>query len=91
MAKLQGLSKIRLLWRHNDVMDALNLENWSFFENTHQNTQAYQILPFYLEKQQSYKAFDFLVSFLWFALFWWTMNGFSVTVKRLVTNYIISS
>ena len=29
----------------------------NFFKNAHQNTPVYQILPFYLEKQQSYKAF----------------------------------
>ena len=29
----------------------------SFLKNTHENTPAYEILPSYLEKQQSYKAF----------------------------------
>ena len=57
MAKLHGLSKIHLLWRHNDVVEALNFQNRYFLENTHQNTTVYQILPFYLEKQQSHKAF----------------------------------
>ena len=29
----------------------------SFLKSTHQNTPVSQILPFYLDKQQSYKAF----------------------------------
>ena len=40
-----------------DVIEALNFEIDSFSKNTHQNTPVYQILPFYLEKPQSYKAF----------------------------------
>ena len=55
MAKLQALEKY-LLWRHNDVIEALNLEIYNFLKNLHQNTPAYQIFTFYLEKYQSYKA-----------------------------------
>ena len=57
MAKLQDLSNIRQLWRHNDVIEAFNFKNRYFLESTHQNTPVYQILPFYVDKQQSYKAF----------------------------------
>ena len=56
MAKLQGLEKY-LLWRHTDVIEALNLEIYNFLKNLHQNTLAYQIFIFLLEKYQSYKAF----------------------------------
>ena len=56
MAKLQCLSKIHLLWRHNNVIEALILKLDSFLKNTDQNTPAYEILPFYFEKQQNYKA-----------------------------------
>ena len=57
MAKLQGLEKYLLL-RHTDVIEALNLEIYNFLKNLHQNTPACQICTFYLEKHQSYKAFD---------------------------------
>ena len=56
MAKLQGLGKY-LLWHHNDAIEALNLEIYSFLKNLHQNTPAYLIFTFYLEKYQSYKAY----------------------------------
>ena len=55
IAKLQCLEKY-LLWRHTDVTEALNLEIYNFLKNLHQNTPAYEILTFYLEKYQSYKA-----------------------------------
>ena len=49
MAKLQGLEKY-LLWRHIDVIEALNLELYKFWKNLHQNIRACQICTFYLEK-----------------------------------------
>ena len=39
MAKLQGLEKY-LLWRHTDVIEALNLEIYNFLKKLHQNTPA---------------------------------------------------
>ena len=45
-----------LLWRHTDVIEALNLQIYNFLKNLHQNTPASQICTFYLEKYQSYKA-----------------------------------
>ena len=56
MAKLQSLKKY-LLWRHTDVIEALNLEIYNFLKNLHQNIPACQIFTFYLEKYQSLKAF----------------------------------
>ena len=56
MAELQGLEKY-LLWRHTDVIEALNLEIYNFLKNLHQNTPACQICTFYLEKYKSHKAF----------------------------------
>ena len=49
IAKLQGLEKYPL-WRHTDVIEALNLELYNFWKNLHQNTPACQICTFYLEK-----------------------------------------
>ena len=54
MAKLQGLSNMHQLWRHNKP-SVLKID--SFLKSTHQNTPVCQILPFYSDKQQSYKAF----------------------------------
>ena len=56
LAKLQGLEKY-LLWRHTDVIEALNWKMYNFLKNLHQNSPAYQIFTFYLEKYQSYKTF----------------------------------
>ena len=42
MAKLQGLSKIHLLWRYNDVIEALNLKTNAIFEK---GTSKYPMLP----------------------------------------------
>ena len=55
MAKFQGLEKY--LMGLTDVIEALNLEIYKFLKNLHQNTPAYQIFTFYLEKYLSYKAF----------------------------------
>ena len=49
MAKLQDLEKY-LVWRHTDVIKALNLESYNFLKNLNQNTPACQICTFYLEK-----------------------------------------
>ena len=48
MAKLHFLGKY-LLWHHNDVIEALNLELDSFLRNLYRNTPAYQIFTFCLE------------------------------------------
>ena len=47
--KLQGLEKY-ILWRHTDVIEAFNLEIYTFLKNLHQNTPACQIWTFNLEK-----------------------------------------
>ena len=55
MSKLHGIEKY-LLWRHTDVIEALMFEIYNFLKNLHQNTPAYQIFTFYLEKYQSYNG-----------------------------------
>ena len=80
MAKLQGLEKY-LLWRHTDVIEAMNLEIYNFLKNSHQNTPAYQICTFYLEKYQSYKAFH--VSHYDVIMTLYVIQALNLKIKRI--------
>ena len=63
MAKLQDLSNIHQLWRHNDVIETFNFKDRQFLKSTHQNTPLCQILPIYVDKQTKWQSIPYFL--LW--------------------------